>query len=72
MGEILQDSESYILQWWDEDDDKRGFWTCIDYEDAVQKMKQYKQNDKTWGDNFKYRIVRETTKQEVVYDEFEN
>jgi hypothetical protein len=72
MGEILQDSEEFILQWWDEDDDKRGFWTCIDYEDAVKKMKQYKRNDKIWGDNFKYRIVRETTKQEVVYDEFEN
>ena len=72
MGEILQDSESYILHWWDEDDDKRGFWTCIDYEEAVQKMKQYKRNDKTWGDNFKYRIVKQTTKQEVVYDEFEN
>jgi hypothetical protein len=72
MGEILQDSEEFILQWWDVDDNKRGFWTCIDYEEAVRKMKQYKQNDKTWGDNFKYRIVKETTKQEVVYDEFEN
>lgn len=72
MGEILQDSEQYILQWEDLDDYKRGSWTCIDYEESVQKMKQYKQNDKTWGDNFKYRIIKQTTKQEVVYDEFEN
>jgi hypothetical protein len=72
MGEILEDSKSYILQWWDVDDNKRGFWKCLDYEDAVSKMEQYKKNDKTWGDNFKYRIVKETTKQEVVYDEFEN
>lgn len=71
MGEMLQDSEEYILQWWDVEDNKRGFWTYIDYEYAVQKMEQFKQNDKILGDSFRYRIVKETTKQEVVYDEFE-
>ena len=72
MGEILQESEKYIIQWWDLDDNKRGFQTCMDYEDAVQRIKQYKQNDKLWGDHFKYRIVKEITRQEVVYDKYEN
>jgi hypothetical protein len=72
MGEILQDSEEYILQWYDVEYDKWGESREVTYEVAVSKMEQYKKNDKTWGDNYKYRIVKQTTKQEVVYDEFEN
>ena len=72
MGEMLQESEKYIIQWWGLADNKRGFQTCMDYEDAVPRIKQYKQNDKLWGDHFKYRIVKEITRQEVVYDEYEN
>lgn len=69
MGEMLQDSEEYILQWYDTDLDKWGSSKCITYEDAVKKIEEYKSNDKTWGDNFKYRIVKETIKQEVIYNE---
>lgn len=69
MYEIPQDGEQYILQWWDYDSHRRGQWTYSDYEEAAHWMERYKQNDKTWGDNFKYRIVRKTTKHEVVYDE---
>lgn len=69
MCEILQDSERYILQWWDVDSRRRGLLEHSDYKEAVHRMEQYKQNDKTWGDNYKYRIVRKTTKHEVIYDE---
>lgn len=69
MGEMLQDSEEFILQWYDVEYDTWGESKEVTYEAAVRRMEQYKKNDMTWGGNYKYRIVKETTKQEVVYDE---
>lgn len=69
MCEMPQDLEQYILQWWDCDGLRRGQWTYSDYKKAVHRIEHYKQNDKIWGDNFKYRIIRKTTKHEVVYND---
>jgi hypothetical protein len=66
MGEILQDSEQYILQWWDE---FYGRWNeshfCT-YADAVKMKNQFTADDMRWGRKTQCRIVKETTKQEVV------
>lgn len=69
MGEIPQDLEQYILQWWDCDSHRRGQWTYSYYKEAAHMMERYKQNDKIWGDNCKYCIVRKTIKHEVVYND---
>lgn len=69
MGEILQDSSRYILQWWDKYYDR---WQDIKYPSlkvAKQGMASMKVLDKKDGVKLKYRIVKETWKQEVVYDE---
>jgi hypothetical protein len=66
MGEILQDSEQYILQWWDEFYDMWQDDKCSSLEEAKQNMARMKAFDK---DKTKYRIIKETTKQEVIYDE---
>jgi hypothetical protein len=72
MGEILQDSESYILQWWDVDYDRWKGNRYYSLKMAKRAMKEMKALDKADGEELKYRIVKETTKQEVVYDESEN
>lgn len=69
MGEILQDSERYILQWWDVFYNTWNESHFESYSEAVQTMEQYKKDDQAWRVKAKYRIVRETTKQEVVYND---
>jgi hypothetical protein len=67
MGKILQNSRCYILQWWDRYYDK---WQDIKYpslEEAKQDMARMKAFDKKDGVKVKYRIIKETTTQEVVY-----
>lgn len=68
MGEILQDSRCYILQWWDEYYVRWQDHTCYSLKYAKQEMARMKALDKKSGVEVKYRIVKETTKQEVVYD----
>jgi hypothetical protein len=73
MGEILQDSEEFILQWWDVIYDKWQSNSYCSLNRAKEKMAEMKALDKMYyREKSEYRIVRETTKQEVVYDEFEN
>lgn len=69
MGEVLQDSKQYILQWWDRyydiwQDDK-----CSSLKEAIQDMAKMKAFDKKDGVKTKYRIIKETIKQEVVYND---
>lgn len=69
MGEILQDSEQYILQWWDE---FYGRWRenrASSLRMAKVAIKSIKALYEMDGLKIKYRIVKETTKQEVVYNE---
>lgn len=68
-GEILQDSEYFFVQWYNQYNKMLGESECTSYEAAKERMKDYKSCDKNLGRYFKYRIVRETTKREVVYDE---
>lgn len=69
MGEILQDSEEYILQWWDEYYDMWQDNRCYSLEEAKRDMARMKAFDKKDGVELKYRIIKETTKQEVVYND---
>lgn len=68
MGEILQDSKQYILQWWDEYYDRWQYDRCSSLKEAKQDMARMKAFDKNDGVKLKYRIVKETTKREVVYN----
>lgn len=69
MGRILQDSKQYILQWWDEFYDMWQDDRCSSLKEAKQDMAMMKAFNKEDGVRKKYRIVKETIKQEVVYDE---
>jgi hypothetical protein len=69
MGEILEDSEAYIVQWWDDFYDRWQDNTCLSLEHAKQEMADMKTLDKKAGEKIKYRIVKEVIKQEVVYDD---
>lgn len=69
MGEILQDSEYFCVRWYNQKNKLMGEVECTSYKAAKRIMKDCKSCDKDVGRYFKYRIVKETTKQEVVYDE---
>ena len=69
MGEMLQDSKCYILQWWDKYYDECQDIKYPSLKVAKQGMASLKILDKKDGVKTKYRIIKETTKQEVVYDE---
>ena len=69
MGEILQDSEEFILQWWDEYYNRWNESHFCSYAKAVEMKDQFTESDMHWGIKPLYRIVKETTKQEVVYNE---
>jgi hypothetical protein len=69
MGKIIQETEKYILLWYNTDVDR---WISVfsdSYNEAVKKMAELKRSNERHKQSFKYRIVKETTKQEVVYDE---
>ena len=69
MGEIFEDSRCYILQWWDEYYDMWPDHRCYSLKEAIQDMARMKAFDKKDGVKLKYRIIKETTKQEVVYND---
>lgn len=69
VGEILQDSESYILLWWDKYYERWQTTHKKSYKEAISRLNEWKKLDKKNGDITRFRIVKETTKQEVVYDE---
>lgn len=70
MGEIVQDSEQYTIQWFAGKEVGWGFsFTTDSLEDAKNNLEAYKRFDKIEGINVKYRIIKETTKREVVYNE---
>lgn len=69
MGEILKSSKRYILQWWDKYYDE---WQDVKYPSmkvAKQGMKSMKVLDRKDGVKTKYRIIKETIKQEVIYND---
>lgn len=69
MGEILQDSEQYILQWSNDNFDTWEQTISDSLEYLKELMLHCKDYDKKYKKECEYRIVKETTKQEVVYDE---
>lgn len=70
MGEILQDSEEFILQWWDVIYDKWQGNRYCSLDHAKEKMEEMKSLDKIYGrEKSEYRIIKETTKQEVIFND---
>ena len=63
MGDILQDSEQYIIHC-----NKWRCAHCLTYDGAVELLEKFKLGDLMIGKKNHYSIVKETTKQEVVYD----
>jgi hypothetical protein len=70
MGEIFEDSETYRLQRWNR---HYGVWQdilkCPSGKAAKLSMTNLKLLDKYDGVQHIYRIIKETTKQEVVYND---
>lgn len=69
MGEVLQDSRCYILQWWDNYYDTWHDNRCYSLKEAKQDMARLKVLDNESGVKVKYRIIKETTKREVIYND---
>jgi hypothetical protein len=69
MGEILQDAERYFLQLWDEYYNRWNELKFFSHDDVVKMKEQITADDTRWGRKTQCRIVKETTKQEVVYND---
>jgi hypothetical protein len=72
MGEILQDDEQYILQWREESYPKwdgSGYYT---YDDALKMGESIVAHEFFYGRKIKFRIIKETRRREVVYDDGED
>lgn len=68
MGEKIENSEHYVVRWLY---NKMWISGCIraTHDQAVELVKKFKNNDKKHGQEYKYRIVKQTIQEEVVYDE---
>lgn len=67
MGEILQDSERYILHWREESCPKWNELGYYTYNDALKMGEHIVIDNIRYGRKIKFRIVKETIKHEVVY-----
>jgi hypothetical protein len=64
MGEVLQDSESYVIHC--------NAWMCargLTYDCAFELLEKFKRSDLMFGRKNHYSIIKETTKREVVYND---
>lgn len=70
MGEIIENSEQYVVRWL-----YNKMWVsgCITltHDQAVESVNNFKNHDKKHGKEYKYRIVKQTIQEEVVYDELQ-
>lgn len=68
MGEKLRDSRCYILQCWSDYYDRWLYLRCCcslkEAKQDIARMKSFNKNNEV---KLKYRIIKETAKQEVVY-----
>ena len=67
VGEILKNSEGFILQWWDKYYERWQTTCKRSYEETINCLNEYRRLNEAGGYITKYRIVRETTRQEVIY-----
>lgn len=69
MGELIENREQYVIRWLY----NKTMWVTghitKTYDQAVELVNNFKNYDKNHGQEFKYRIVKQTVQEEVVYDE---